>query len=138
MVNATITAGGVVLNTKGEVLVVSQHGNSWSLPKGHVESGEDMLTAAVREIKEESGVVELKLVKELGTYERYKIGKDGKGEDGSELKRITLYLFTTEEEDLQPEDPENPEAKWVKKEDVASWLTHPKDQEFFVSIADLF
>ena len=46
----TTSAGGVVMNSKGEVLVVSQGGTSWSLPKGHVEVGEDSLKAAKREI----------------------------------------------------------------------------------------
>ena len=61
----TESAGGVVLNTKGEVLVVSQHGTSWSLPKGHLDEGESELAAARREIREESGVCELKLLKKL-------------------------------------------------------------------------
>ena len=134
----TVTAGGVVLNAKGKVLVVSQRGDSWSLPKGHVDPGEEMLEAARREIKEESGISDLVLVKELGTYERYKIGKGGTGEDTSELKRITVYLFTTIEEELKPEDPHNPEAKWVKKEEAAALLTHPKDREFFKSVMDQF
>ena len=51
----TQSAGGVVLNKKGEVLVVSQRGTSWSLPKGHIDKGEDALGAAKREIYEESG-----------------------------------------------------------------------------------
>lgn len=131
-------AGGVVLNAKGEVLVVSQRGDSWSLPKGHVDPGEEMLEAARREIKEESGISDLVLVKELGTYERYKIGKGGTGEDTSELKRITIYLFATTEETLKPEDPHNPEAKWVKKEEAAALLTHPKDREFFKSVMGQF
>lgn len=134
----TITAGGVVLNAKGKVLVVSQRGDSWSLPKGHVDPGEEMLEAARREIKEESGISDLVLVKELGTYERYKIGKGGTGEDTSELKRITIYLFATTEETLKPEDPYNPEAKWVKKEEAAALLTHPKDREFFKSVMGQF
>jgi 8-oxo-dGTP pyrophosphatase MutT (NUDIX family) len=50
----TKSAGGVVLNTTGEVLVVSQHGTSWSLPKGHIEDDEDAMTAARRETEEES------------------------------------------------------------------------------------
>lgn len=131
-------AGGVVLNQKGEVIVVSQNGDSWSLPKGHVDPGEDLLMAAKREIKEESGVATLELIKELGTYERYKMGKGGVGEDTSELKRITIYLFKTKEEELKPEDPHNPEARWVKKVDVASMLTNPKDREFFTSILGEF
>ena len=36
------TAGGIVVNPNGDVLVVSQHGDSWSLPKGHLEDGEDV------------------------------------------------------------------------------------------------
>ena len=130
----THSAGGVVLNRKGEVLVVSQRGSSWSLPKGHIEQGEDSLTTARREICEESGVKDLLLVKELGSYTRYRIGLGGKGEDKSDKRTITLFLFRTNEEVLKPIDPENPEARWVKREDVASLLTHPKDQEFFQSI----
>lgn len=137
MVNITRTAGGVVLNTKGEVLVVSQNGDSWSLPKGHIDEGEEPVESAKREIKEESGIASVNFVNELGSYERYKIGKGGVGEDRSELKHITIFLFTTEEMELKPEDSHNPEAKWVKKEEVAGLLTHPKDQAFFESIISM-
>ena len=37
----TYSAGGVVLNKKGKVLVVNQKLIDWSLPKGHIEKGED-------------------------------------------------------------------------------------------------
>jgi 8-oxo-dGTP pyrophosphatase MutT (NUDIX family) len=90
----THSAGGVVLNPDGEVLVVCQHGNSWSLPKGHIDLGEDALEAAKREIYEESGITKLELVRELGSYERYRIGLNG-GESRSELKVITMFLFRT-------------------------------------------
>lgn len=129
----TRSAGGVVLSPAGEVLVVSQHGSSWSLPKGHLEPGEDSLTAAKREIREESGLSELVFVRELGSYERSRISLGG-GEDFSETKEITLFLFTTREQALKPLDPHNPEARWIKKENVAGLLTHPKDKEFFLQI----
>lgn len=63
----TNSAGGVVSNTSREILVVNQHGESWSLPKGHIEKGETAIEAARREIDEESGITELELVRELGT-----------------------------------------------------------------------
>jgi diadenosine hexaphosphate hydrolase (ATP-forming) len=129
----TFSAGGVVLNAQGQVLIVNQRGNSWSLPKGHLEPGEDALSAAKREIYEESGVRSLALVKELGTYQRHKIGPDLK-DDLSEEKTITMFLFTTTETDLQPIDPKNPEARWIEKERVSALLTHPKDRAFFQSI----
>lgn len=133
MPKVTESAGGVVLNTKGEVLVVSQKGDSWSLPKGHIDPGEDALTAAKREVYEESGISELTLVKDIGTYERFRIGAGGKGEDASELKKIHMFLFTTNMIGLAPVDKDNPEARWVPKEQVASLLTHPKDTEFFTT-----
>ena len=120
----------MVINDEGKVLVVSQHGTSWSLPKGHIDPGENALDAARREIYEESGVRDLELIRELETYERHKIGKDG-GEDRSEQKVITMFLFRTRERLLRPVDPDNPEAKWVERSKVAALLTHQRDKEFF-------
>lgn len=127
----TKSAGGVVINHHGKILVVNQKGTSWSLPKGHVEEGEDLITAAKREIYEESGVTNLELIEEIGSYQRYKIDEFG-GEDKSELKTIIMFLFRTNQDSLKPVDPENPEAKWVEKGKVTDLLTHPKDKEFFL------
>jgi len=123
----------VVTNGEGKVLVVSQHGTSWSLPKGHIDPGEDALVAAKREIYEESGIRDLEFVRELGSYERHKIGVDG-GDDRSELKVITMFLFRTSETFLKPVDADNPEAKWVERTKVAVLLTHEKDKEFFQGV----
>jgi len=127
----------VVLNRKGQVLVVNQRGRSWSLPKGHLEEGEDPLAAARREIYEESGLRELKYVKALGSYERLPAGRQAPADEGErpyELKHLTFFLFTTEDEALQPVDPDNPEARWVDRAHAAEFLTHPKDQEFLRSV----
>ncbi|MDA1196846.1 MAG: NUDIX domain-containing protein [Nanoarchaeota archaeon] len=129
----TKSAGGVVLN-QDKILVVNQNNDSWSLPKGHIDPGEDALTAARREIKEESGVTELTFIKDLGSYERPKIGKHGEGDEIREKKHITLFLFRTDQQELKPEDPENPEARWVDIHEVTELLTHKKDKEFFDTI----
>ena len=46
----TRSAGAVVTNDEGKLLVVSQRGTSWSLPKGHIDPGESALAASRREI----------------------------------------------------------------------------------------
>jgi 8-oxo-dGTP pyrophosphatase MutT (NUDIX family) len=127
----TYSAGGVVVGEDGRVVVVSQGGDSWSLPKGHIDSGESALQAAMREIAEESGITDLTLVKELGVYERYRIGRGGKGNDVTEQKIITMFLFRTTQQKLTPTDPHNPEARWVAPGRVTDLLTHPKDKAFF-------
>jgi 8-oxo-dGTP pyrophosphatase MutT (NUDIX family) len=129
----TESAGGVVLNTRGEVLVVNQRGLTWSLPKGHIDPGEDALAAARREIREESGVSELDLIKPLGRYARHRIALHG-GDDLSERKTIHMFLFRTVQTDLRPLDKDNPEARWVAPDRVTELLTHKRDREFFESI----
>ena len=132
--NKSISAGGVVLNQKGQVLLVSSRGDSWSLPKGHLEPGEDARTAAAREIQEESGISQLEFIKELGQYQRYRIGLGGIGEDKTHYKTIIIFLYRTDQLDLAPEDPANPEARWVDANKVALLLTHPKDKAFYLKV----
>ena len=132
----TTSAGGVVLNRAGKVLVVNQRGSSWSLPKGHLERGEEPLAAAMREIHEESGIGKLEYIRDLGRYNRYKIGLDG-NDDTSERKTIIMFLFRTRRTKLSPVDAHNPEARWVDKKNVVGLLTHPKDRRFFESVVDL-
>lgn len=124
-----------MLNSRGEVLVVSQvfpNFISWSLPKGHINENEDALSAAKREIKEESGIVDLEMIKDLGSYERPRL------DDPTEIKTIHMFLFKTNEFGLKPLDLENPEAKWVNKNEVEKILTAEKDKEFFRNIENLF
>jgi ADP-ribose pyrophosphatase YjhB (NUDIX family) len=127
--NTKFSAGGVVLNPSGQILIVSQGGKTWSLPKGHIEQGEDELTAAVREIREETGVEQLELIRKIGSYERFRM-KLNKSEDKRTKKFITMFLFRTNQILLNPIDPHNPQAVWVNPHQAALLLTHPKDQEF--------
>ena len=60
-------AGGIVINKNKEVAVVNQNHDSWSLPKGHIDPGESNLETAKREIYEETGIIDLKLIYSGGT-----------------------------------------------------------------------
>lgn len=129
----TQSAGGLVVNPDGNILIVNQKGNSWSLPKGHVDPGEDLLSTAIREILEESGVTDLCFVCDLGSYKRYRIAKDGVSDDMSELKEIMIFLFTSGQKELKPVDPDNPEARWASESEAMSLLSHKKDKEFLAA-----
>ncbi len=131
------SAGGIIKGPDGRIVVVCQHGNSWSLPKGGMEEGETPLQAAEREIKEETGITQLELVQELGSYERRSIGKGGVGENlEREPSKRTFFLFTTTQHVLHPLDPstEITEARYVTREEAVELLTHPKDKEFLKSV----
>lgn len=128
-------AGGVIVNDHGEIVIVKNGPSFWGLPKGHIDKGEDILQAARREIKEETGLENLELLGELGSYKRYR-GTPGGGDDTSELKTIHMFLFKSSQEQLQPEDPGNPEARWVPFATARDMLTHPKDREFLASVEE--
>lgn len=129
-------AGGVVVGTDGKIAVVEQHTNSWSLPKGGVNEGETPLEAAVREIAEETGITDLELLCELGTYERRSIAKGGVGEDKEmPSRRRTIFLFRTRETQFAPRDVrEVTDVRWVSVDEALELLTHPKDKDFLASI----
>ncbi|GAC1390979.1 MAG: hypothetical protein NVSMB46_01980 [Candidatus Saccharimonadales bacterium] len=129
----TYSAGAIVINNQGLIAVVNNRGRSWSFPKGHVEKNEDVLEAAKREVYEETGIKDFNVVKELGSYERPRIGQDGE-DDQSEIKHITIYLFTTHETKLVPVDPENPVAVWCNVETVGNLLSHIEDYIFMTSV----
>ena len=127
------SAGGVIIGPNDKVAVVSQHGTSWSLVKGTLEKSEDLNDALKREVKEEVGITDFKIIKQYPSYNRYLIGIDG-GEDKRELKTITMFLCSTPQLELKPEDPENPEVRWVEPDKVADLLTHAKDKAFYQSV----
>ena len=126
----TKCAGGIIYNDKNEVVIVNQNHDSWSLPKGHIDPGESPLEAALREIYEETGIKKPTYIRSLGKFKRYRIGLDG-NDDLSELKTIAIYLFKSNQINLQPIDPNNPEAIWVNVEEAYKLLSHKEDKSFF-------
>jgi 8-oxo-dGTP pyrophosphatase MutT (NUDIX family) len=64
--------GGLVLNENDEILMIFRRG-SWDLPKGKLDEGETIEECAVREVKEETGLVDVRLKNPLlVTYHVYR------------------------------------------------------------------
>ncbi|MFY0674182.1 MAG: NUDIX domain-containing protein [Bacteroidia bacterium] len=116
-------AGGLVVNDKGNVLLMKRRG-MWDLPKGKVEEGEFMRQAAMREVKEETGLKKVKIKSTIRpTFHLY----DLNGE--LVLKTTYWYLMENKEEvELVPQTEEDiEEVKWVLLKELKPYLnqTYP-------------
>lgn len=64
------TSGGIVFRHspegKLEILLIQDAKNRWTIPKGHVEPGEEPKQTAEREIREETGLQEMRMYSWLG------------------------------------------------------------------------
>jgi len=93
-----------------------------ALPKGHPDGDESPLEAAVREVREETGV-EAEPIEKLGeieyTYERKRRPVD---------KRVAFWLFEYRSGDLDP-DHEIASARWMPLEEAARSLTYEGERE---------
>lgn len=103
-------AGGLVINPKNEILFIFRNG-IWDLPKGRIEQGETIETAAIREVEEECGIFNLTLVKPLvTTYHTYYQGR-------IKLKQTYWFLMTSDyEKELIPQIEEGITQVQFKKE----------------------
>jgi len=107
------TSGGVVFrrNSKGgiEVLLMQDAKNRWTIPKGHVEPGEEPKATAQREIREETGLKEMNMHSWLGKVNfRYRRNHT--------LVLMTMHIYLVEGKGetnkLHPEDWLN-DIKWL-------------------------
>ena len=121
-------AGGIVINKEGKIVLTNEH--LWGFPRGGVEEDEDYLSAAKREVLEETGLDQFESIEELGIYERYPndITKDTPGAYPMEI-HMFLFKVNTEQE-LKPLDSNVKEVGWFTYEEALERLTNDEDRRF--------
>lgn len=108
-------AGGLVQNFKGDYLFIYRF-EHWDLPKGLIEHGESTMQAALREVNEETGVNNLKII-DFITITRHIVGKDNR----FFIKEIYWYKMKTDFVDATiPQQAESiVKAEWFNKKQIA-------------------
>ena len=115
--------GIIVLNNENKILVAKRIDNSknfWQMPQGGVDEGEDFLSAAYRELEEETSIKNVELVKELDgmlTYElpTHLLGKIWKGKYRGQKQKWFIMRFLGNDDDinLKTDKPEFLDWKWI-------------------------
>ncbi len=128
-------AGGIVLGDRGTIAMVRNRGGNgaWLFPKGHLEEGESDEVAARREIMEETGLTNLELIDDLGSYERYRMNVDGT-DNLAETKNIHMFLFAAEPGAELIPTLEIEEARWVSLSHIVNEIGNTKDKAWFTTV----
>ena len=125
-----VSAGGVIYRWReGQAEVALIHtGKRWGLPKGHVEEGERVEETAVREVREETGLLG-KLDRKLGQISYSYRGKSPGGSPVRIAKRVTFFLLEYLEGEVHGHDYEVDEARWFPLSEALAKLSFATEQK---------
>ena len=122
------SAGGVVVRGDSCIVIVPTRRAAdgtkvLALPKGHPDGGESAADAALREVREETGV-EATLVEKLGDI-RYWYMRDGR----RIAKVVSFFLFDYVAGGLEDHDHEVERADWMALDEAAHRLTYKGERD---------
>jgi putative (di)nucleoside polyphosphate hydrolase len=115
--------GIVILNKENKIFVakrIDNPKNFWQMPQGGVDKDEDFLSAAYRELEEETSIKDVELIREIDeilTYElpKHLLGIIWKGKYKGQKQKwfIMRYLGTDDKININTKKPEFLEWKWI-------------------------
>jgi bis(5'-nucleosidyl)-tetraphosphatase len=100
------------------LLIRSRRDRSWGFPKGHLIEGEDLLSGAMRELWEETGIRQVTLVPGFTEHITYRVNRAGRFRQ----KTVTYFLGRVETPAVQLSE-EHSEHRWAVVEDARKTLT---------------
>ena len=120
--------GAIILNSNNQVFVgkrIDNPGKFWQMPQGGVDNGEEYFDAMKRELFEETGIRNFKIIKEIEgmtEYElpEYLLGKIWRGKYRGQRQKwfVIRFLGDDNEINLNTSKTEFKEWKWVNLDDL--------------------
>ncbi len=133
-----ISAGGLVLDQSGPILraaLIARHDRRgrliWSLPKGHVELGETAQEAAIREVREETGI-DSTVLAPLGTIDFWFMAEDKRIH-----KTVHHFILNAHGGELSDEDREVIEVAWIPLDEVAAKLAYRDERKLMAKVPEV-
>ena len=120
--------GIILLNKDNKIFVakrIDNPKNFWQMPQGGVDKGEDVLSAAYRELEEETSIKNVKLIKEINKITTYILPENllgiiwkGKYKGQKQKWFLMRFLGNDTEINIKTDKPEFLEWKWIDLERI--------------------
>jgi len=115
----------LVRNSAGQILLIRHPRRGWELPQGHVESGEDLLTAATREVREETGI-EIRIDRLAAVFSKLE----------PEPSAVIFGFLGTAAGGQPTTSEESLEVGWFAPEEARGMPTHPVNSARLAELLD--
>lgn len=129
------SSGGVVLNHEGQVLILrrKQEG-TWVLPKGKMEPGETLIQTALREVQEETGLTELRIIREIGLVRYIFLWRPDNVNYNKTVHYFLMHINGTEQK--MKLEPDFSTHAWEEPSKALKMLTFENDRRIVRSIVN--
>ena len=123
-----IGVGIILINHENKIFVgkrIDNPKNYWQMPQGGVDHDEDYLVAAYRELREETGIKNVELIKELDGFTTYKLPTNllgiiwkGKYKGQKQKWFVMRFLGNDDEINIKTKRPEFLDWKWIELDKI--------------------
>lgn len=132
-----VSAGGLVLQDRADgrwVLLIARRSATdllqWTLPKGGIEEGETLEQAAVREVREETGIY-ARILRELGVIDYWFVWRP----DAVRYhKYVHYYVMEPRAGHLHERDNEAEHVSWLPIAQALDRMSHPNERKLVATL----
>ena len=117
-------SAGIVVVNEGKYLLLLYDAGHWDFPKGHIEKDESSVQAALRELKEETGIVDGEILPGFEEHIHYFFKSEGK----LISKEVVFFVARTNTSDVKLSF-EHKDYMWLPFKDALEKLTYQNAKE---------
>lgn len=137
MADREFSAGGIVIKRYGgniKVLLIKDSYGRWTWPKGKIDKGESVAEAAIREVREETGLRSVEAIKQIDRTQ-YFYRRSGK----LIFKTVYIFLFRLlKNEGLRIQTEEIRAGKWFSPREALGRVDYKGSKKILKKAVDLF
>ena len=142
-----IGVGAIVLNNENKIFVGKRADNpidKWQMPQGGVDKGENFISAMKRELKEETSIQNIKILKQIDQWFEYELPKNllgiiwkGKFRGQKQKWFVVRFVGNESEINLKTKHPEFIEWKWIEIDELTKVIVDFKKHVYIELVAEL-